>query len=526
MPLHRPGGFLPFIARLRAILVLLLIGILGGFLTPAHAVLSWRPGEGWTDEKGGQASASSSRDQLALAKKLEAQGDIKGSYQAYRALVRRWPLSFFASEAQFRSGKLEERRGDFWRAFKSYQKMVEKYPASEFFDQALERQFAIGNLYLAGEKEKLWKIPIAPATEKAAQAFEQVIKNAPYGKLAPQAQFAIGLTRERQGKYSLAVAAYTALIDRYPGHDLVDDAQYQIGFAWLRASSQPEYDQSAAQKAIEAFEDFLVRYPGSEKAAQAKEHIGMLANRQTQGAFTIAQFYERQKNYAAAAIYYNEVIRQQPNSKQAQDAKKRLADLKPALEGKKEAPLLKPGELAGPAPEVAAVQDVSADAPEVKDAADGGPTSPEEKLPEPTSAPDPVASTETEAPQAAEASAEATPAPASAPVTTTAVPPPPPEPPPAPKLPTPPPAGPDGIPPMPWASGDPTAMKTATAPAKAAASSSEKKAEPKAAQSESKKKTSGSQKKTSSKKKPAPKKKSVRDEDDVLPRRKASTDDE
>ncbi len=300
----------------------------------ASAALVWRPGEGWTDEKGSDISASSSRDQLELAKELEKKGDLTGAYKAYKGLIRRWPLSFSAPEAQYKIGWLEEQQADFWRAFKSYQKMIEKYPSSSFYDQALEREFAIGNLYLAGEPQRLWKIPIGPSMEKTVEIFESIIKNAPYGKYATQSQFKIGLAYEKQKKFNEAVKAYNTIIDKYPGNDIVDDAQYQIGYAWMRASSEPDYDQSAAEKSIEAFQDFIVRYPTSEKVAAAKANIERLSGQRTQGSFNIAKFYEKQGNYKAAFIYYNEVVRQNPNSDQAKEAKDKIDALRPLVEGK------------------------------------------------------------------------------------------------------------------------------------------------------------------------------------------------
>ena len=309
-----------------------LLGVwLGALSLPAALV--WRPGEGWTDESGSSnISASSSRDQLELAKKLEEAQSYDDALKAYRGLVRKWPLSFSAPEAQFKVGWCQEQKGDFWNAYKSYKTMVGKYPASTFFDKALERLYSIGNLYLAGEPARLWKIPIGASMDKTVEIYESIIKTAPYGKYAPEAQFKIGLAREKQKKFSEAVAAYNTLIDKYPGNDIVDDAQYQIGHAWLKASSEPEYDQGAAEKSIEAFQDFIVRYPNSEKIDQAKEYIASLNSRQTAGSFNIAKFYESQRNLKAAYIYYNEVIRQNPDSSQAQIAKKKVQELRPMVE--------------------------------------------------------------------------------------------------------------------------------------------------------------------------------------------------
>src|SRR5476651_1966906 len=301
----------------------------------AQASLVWRPGEGWSDEGSGtDASAASSRDQLEAAHKLEAQGARDDALKAYKALLRRWPLSFFAPEAQFRIGKILEDEADFAGSFKSFQTMVTKYPSSEYFEQALAEQYRIANLYLAGEPQRIWKIPVGPSMDRTVEMYERIIKNAPYGTYAPQCQFKIGLAREEQRKFTDAVDAYQKVLDNYPTSPVASNAQYQIGYAWMRSSASGDYDMGAAKKAVDAFQDYLVRYPSSDKAIQAQENIQKLGQKQTQGAFDVAQFYEKSHppEPRAAFIYYNEVVREDPNSAQAQIAKKRIQQLRPVVE--------------------------------------------------------------------------------------------------------------------------------------------------------------------------------------------------
>jgi outer membrane protein assembly factor BamD len=326
--------------RLRTALVPALL-VWSFALSVAQAELVWRPGEGWSDESGGDISASSSRDQLDLAHKLEAQGQRDDAVKAYKGLLRRWPLSFFAPEAQFRLGKIQEDEADYPDAFKSFQTMVKKYPSSDYFNQALGEQYRIANLYLAGEPQRIWKIPVGPSMDKTVDMYNEIIKNAPFGVYAAQSQFKIGLAREQQRKYTDAIDAYQKVLDNYPTSAVASNAQYQIGYAWMHAASSALYDQSAATKAIDAFQDFLVRYPDSDKAAQAQVNIQKLGHEQTQGAYNIAQFYEhshptditpKSALMRAAFIYYNEVVREDPNSAQAQLAKKRIQELRPMVE--------------------------------------------------------------------------------------------------------------------------------------------------------------------------------------------------
>ena len=169
--------------------------------------------------------------------------------------------------------------------------------------------------------------------DRTVEMYQQIIKNAPYGTYAAEAQFKIGLAREQQRKFTDAVDAYqkVCVLDNYPTSTTAPNAQYQIGYAWMRATDNA-HDEGAARKAIDAFQDYLVRYPNSDKAPQAQENIQHLGQKQTQGAYNIARFYETQHDTRAAFIYYNEVVREDPNSAQAQLAKKRIQQLRPAVE--------------------------------------------------------------------------------------------------------------------------------------------------------------------------------------------------
>jgi hypothetical protein len=93
------------------------------------------------------------------------------------------------------------------------------------------------------------------------------------------------------------------------------------------SGSKPRAKECATNAKL-GFQDFLFRYPKSEKAAQARENLRLLDQKQTASAFDIAKFYDKQKNYRAAVIYYNDVIRQEPGSTAGERAKHRVDQLR------------------------------------------------------------------------------------------------------------------------------------------------------------------------------------------------------
>jgi outer membrane protein assembly factor BamD (BamD/ComL family) len=60
--------------------------------------------------------------------------------------------------------------------------------------------------------------------------------------------------------------------------------------------------------------------------------IAALKAEQVRGDFEIAQFYEKSRKWAGAAVYYNEVLQLDPNSRFAAQARQRIESLKPRLQ--------------------------------------------------------------------------------------------------------------------------------------------------------------------------------------------------
>ncbi len=296
---------------------------------PAGAAVVYRSNEGWSVE-GDPASVveGSASEQMAKAEKFQADNDVKSALSAYRALVKRYGLSVLAPKAQFKIGVLLERSGENDKAYEAYNEYLTKYPKGDDFEPVVESIYKIGKLFLDGEKKKLLGVPISSSMARAQEMFETIVKKAPFSKWAPMAQFNIGQALEKQSKYPESITAYQAVVSRYPGDAMTDDAQYQIGFVRLKEYREGSYDKASAQKAREAFEDFINRYPQSEKVAQARENLKTLETGATKGTLDIAKFYDKTKNYKAAVIYYNDVIKSQPDTADSTFAKTRIAELK------------------------------------------------------------------------------------------------------------------------------------------------------------------------------------------------------
>jgi outer membrane protein assembly factor BamD len=281
---------------------------------------------------GDEEISGNAAELFQIGQTAEKQGDTKRAIRAYKSLVKRHPKDALAAGALFRAAELQEQQHDYLKAAESFRQFVGNYPSSPRFDEAIEAQFRIGEIYLTGKKKsKVLGISFGSPADNAVTIFAAVVRTAPYGKYTARAQFDIGLSREKQGASEAAIQAYQAVVDNFPNEPIAADAQYQIGYIWFTAARRGTNDMAATGKARTAFQDFLFRYPTSEKAAQARTNLALLERKQTTSALAVAKYYDKQKYYRAAVIYYNEVIRQQPGSSESDRAKQRIDQLRAKL---------------------------------------------------------------------------------------------------------------------------------------------------------------------------------------------------
>jgi outer membrane protein assembly factor BamD len=302
------------------------------------APLIYTPGEGWTYESAGSEGKwrrARAKDQLVVAQEAFDKKDIGVALKAARRVVKVWPLSDYTPQAQYLVGRCYEAKGLDEKAFKEYQKLLDKFPKAPNFEEVLKRQYEIASRFLAGKRFRVFTyIPLFPSMERTAGLFEQIVKNGPYSDLAPQAQLKIGQAREKQSDYPEAVKAYERAADRYSDRpQIAAEALFRQAVAYQHLARTAEYDQSTAGQAIATFTDFLTLYADDPRAPEAQKIITALRTEQARGNFEIAVYYERNKRWGGALVYYNEVLLRDPNSPYAGPARERIDAIKKRLQG-------------------------------------------------------------------------------------------------------------------------------------------------------------------------------------------------
>ncbi len=287
---------------------LIIAGLLLAAAAPsANAAWVWSPQTGWVGPSG--VVKDSPEAQLAFAQAFFEQKDYKRAMKEFRKLLKTYKESRESAEAQYYLGRCYEEDGDYYRAFLEYRKTVQVYPSTKRFEEILEREYQIGNYFLAGKKRKFFgTAAIIPARDKGVEVFQAIVDDGPFSEHGQLAQYKLGLAHMGLGDYEAAVTAFEQVFARYPDSPLVDDARFQIAQASLKGTFQAGYDQSPTALAARELVAFVREYPESDLHQQAVTRLKALRERQAQHEFEIGRFYEQRKRATSARVYYETIV--------------------------------------------------------------------------------------------------------------------------------------------------------------------------------------------------------------------------
>jgi len=267
-------------------------------------------------------------EQLKFGLEFYKAKEYKEAIREFKKLVKHYPRAREAPEAQYYIGKSLEEQDQFYDAFKSYQKVVDKYPFSERSADIVKIQYEIGLRLLEGIEDRSKFMNAIKGTDyDLVDVFRKVIKNAPYGEFAPPSQYKIGLYLLEKRLYQEARDEFEKVMNDFPESEWAKAAQYQIALADAHRSTDAQYDQKITQAAVEEFGDFVENYPDAELSKDARVQIRKLREKEAENHFVIAQFYEKQKNYKSAKIYYQIVVNEYGESSWSTKALRKIREV-------------------------------------------------------------------------------------------------------------------------------------------------------------------------------------------------------
>ena len=276
----------------------------------------------------GAAEGETPAEQLAAAKKLETAGEYKAAAKAYDALVREWPASVEAPEAQHRlAAVLESRLGEYADAFEEYSYLLDFYPKDCPYANIVETQYRIVNLL--HDTRRMFLGMSFTGNRELRQSYERIVRRAPGADYVPEAMLKIADLREQDSDFEEAIKVYSTLRSRYPGSDEARRALYLEAKSRMWLVRRLAYNLPRCKDTESYLKLALRNDPSHPCAEEMRKWLSELSDYLAEDAWVRAKFYDtRQRTRHATIAAYGRFLSEFPDSPHADEARARIAALK------------------------------------------------------------------------------------------------------------------------------------------------------------------------------------------------------
>jgi len=241
-------------------------------------------------------------------------GKLGKAIDALEELVEEHALASNADDACKLLADLHWQDGEPVRSFDALNDLIVKYPASPYYQSALERQYQLASMAAEGKLQyKFLGITSQVDSSKAIEMLGKIRENAPQSSHAAKALYTIANLQRQGSQAQKSIQTYTQLCNNYPQSAYAPLAQIAIGDTLMEIAAAGNHNKANLQKALRAYNDYLVNYPSQKDAARARKMIGVIKNQQMHNALSIADFYYQSNQPQAASFYCREVL-QSPNT--------------------------------------------------------------------------------------------------------------------------------------------------------------------------------------------------------------------
>jgi outer membrane protein assembly factor BamD len=206
--------------------------------------------------------------------------------------------------------------------------LVVAVPACSFFgkeeiipDDAADKLYNEG-LYLLNNKRDY---------VKAAKRFEEVDRQHPYSEWARKALIMSAYAHYEGLHYEDSITAAKRYVTLHPGSPDAAYAQFLIASSYFDQIPDVTRDQQRTEKAMQALDEVVRKYPSTEYASGAKKKLEIARDQLAGKEMDTARFNQKRREYTAAINRFKVVITQYQTTRHVEEALMRLTECYIAL---------------------------------------------------------------------------------------------------------------------------------------------------------------------------------------------------
>jgi len=163
--------------------------------------------------------------------------------------------------------------------------------------------------------------------KKAATKFEEVDRQHPYSELARKSLIMSAYAHYEGRDYEESITAAKRYVTLHPGSPDAAYAQYLIGSSFYDQIPDITRDQQRTEKALQALDEVVRKYPNTEYAASAKRKMEVARDQLAGKEMDTARFFQKRHEYIAAINRFKVVITQYQTTRHVEEALMRLTEV-------------------------------------------------------------------------------------------------------------------------------------------------------------------------------------------------------
>jgi outer membrane protein assembly factor BamD len=175
--------------------------------------------------------------------------------------------------------------------------------------------------------EGLYLMNNAHDYKKAAKRFEEVDRQHPYSEWARKALLMSAYAHYEGTNYDDSITAAKRYVTLHPGSPDAAYAQYLIASSFFDQIPDITRDQGRTEKALQALDEVVRKYPNTEYAAASKRKIEVARDQLAGKEMETARFYQKKRDYIAAINRFKVVITQYQTTRHVEEALMRLTEM-------------------------------------------------------------------------------------------------------------------------------------------------------------------------------------------------------
>ncbi len=159
----------------------------------------------------------------------------------------------------------------------------------------------------------------------AKTEFRIIVLNFPGHNVVDKAQYYLAECHFKLKEYILAIAEYEKLVRMFPNSSYKDDALYKVGLSNYKLSPKYSLDQTYTLQAIEKLQHFMEEFPDGDYKDEANDIMTRCREKLAKKEYKNGELYRKLTYYDAAILYYESVVNNYYDTSWAKEAQYWLA---------------------------------------------------------------------------------------------------------------------------------------------------------------------------------------------------------